>query len=241
MNRKANQRKALLATPKPATYEVGYCKPPTASQFQPGQSGNPAGRRKGGRNRPSAPALNEERLKSIILEEAYRTVGINDAGGTKFIPMAQAVVRSLAVNAAKGNQRAQRLFTQLLSTTERESRRLHDEWIDAAQTYKIEWDRELARRERLGIAGPEPLPHPDHVVVDIRNGTASVIGPATKEEKAEWDMWVERRAMFQEELRELEAELNDPACTNRDQLVEELADTRKVLAIIARALGEAEI
>jgi hypothetical protein len=54
-------------------------------------------------------------------------------------------------------------------------------------------------------------------------------------------MWVERRAMFQEELRELEAELNDPACTNRDQLVEELADTRKVLAIIARALGEAEI
>jgi hypothetical protein len=30
--------------------------------------------------------------------------------------MAQAIVRSLAVNAAKGNQRAQRLFTQLLST-----------------------------------------------------------------------------------------------------------------------------
>jgi len=28
-------------------YEVGYGKPPTHSQFRPGQSGNPAGRRKG--------------------------------------------------------------------------------------------------------------------------------------------------------------------------------------------------
>jgi hypothetical protein len=42
--------------------------------------------------------------------------GINDANRQVSIPMAQAIVRSLAVNAAKGNQRAQRLFTQLLST-----------------------------------------------------------------------------------------------------------------------------
>jgi hypothetical protein len=31
-------------------YEVGYGKPPERTQFQPGQSGNPAGRRKGLRN-----------------------------------------------------------------------------------------------------------------------------------------------------------------------------------------------
>ena len=31
-------------------YEVGYGQPPTHSQFRPGQSGNPAGRRKGVRN-----------------------------------------------------------------------------------------------------------------------------------------------------------------------------------------------
>ena len=35
--------------------------------------------------------------------------------------MAQAVIRSLAVNAVKGNQLAQRLFTELLFTTEREN------------------------------------------------------------------------------------------------------------------------
>src|SRR6476660_557937 len=33
-----------------AGYEVGYGRPPTHSQFRPGQSGNPAGRRQGVRN-----------------------------------------------------------------------------------------------------------------------------------------------------------------------------------------------
>ena len=33
------------------SYEVGYGKPPTHSRFQPGQSGNPAGRREGHRSR----------------------------------------------------------------------------------------------------------------------------------------------------------------------------------------------
>ena len=31
-------------------YKVGYCRPPKDSRFQPGQSGNPRGRRKGLRN-----------------------------------------------------------------------------------------------------------------------------------------------------------------------------------------------
>ena len=132
----------------------------------PGQSGNPKGRPKGSKNKSKVPALNEERMKSILLEEAYRTIKVNEGSGQVTVPMAQAVIRSLAVNAAKGNQRAQRLFTELLFTTERENKRLHDEWLDAAITYKVEWERELARRERLGITGPEPLPHPDHVVIN---------------------------------------------------------------------------
>ena len=46
--------------------------------------------------------------------------------------MAQAIVRAVAVNAVKGQQRAQRLFTELLTTTERENKALNDEWLDVA-------------------------------------------------------------------------------------------------------------
>jgi len=87
---------------------------------------NPRGRPKGSKNRTKLPGLHEERLKTIILEEAYRTISVNDAKGPVSIPMAQAVIRSLAVNAAKGNQRAQRLFAELLASVETSNKRLHD-------------------------------------------------------------------------------------------------------------------
>jgi len=84
------------------------------------------------------PALNEERLKSIIIHEAYRTISVNDSNGPITIPMAQAIIRSLAVNAAKGNGRAQRLFTQLISSIERDKGQLHDEWLETAINYKVD-------------------------------------------------------------------------------------------------------
>jgi hypothetical protein len=47
------------------------------------------------------PTLNEERIKYILLEEAYRTIRLNEGNAQVTIPMAQAVIRSLAVNAAE--------------------------------------------------------------------------------------------------------------------------------------------
>lgn len=186
---KDKQQRAMAKLPASRPYEVGYGSSPVETRFKPGRSGNSKGRPRGSKNRSTTPALYEERLKTIVLEEAYRTISVNDAKGPITIPMAQAVMRSLAVNAAKGMQRSQRLFTELLSATERDRRRLHEEWFDMALTYKIEWDKEFERRKRLGITGPEPLPHPDHVVVDVRAGTAHIRGPATKAERAQWREW----------------------------------------------------
>ena len=170
---------ALVARPG---YEVGYGKPPEDTRFRKGQSGNPRGRPKGARNK--LPALNEERMKNIILEEAYRTITVRDGTRNITVPIARAVLRSLAVNAVKGQHRSQRLFADLLSGVETSNKALHDGWFSAALDYKIAWDEELQRRARVGITYlPAPLPHPDHIQFDMNRGTVVVRGPKTREEK----------------------------------------------------------
>ena len=220
-------------------YEVGYGKPPQATRFQPGKSGNPKGRPKGSRNRTKLPALNEERLKSIILEEAYRTVSINDGNRSVSIPMAQAVVRSLAVNAAKGNQRAQRLFTQIISATESANKRLHDEWLETAINYKVEWEREIERCKRMGLEPPSPLPHPDDIIIDMQTGGVRLKGPMTKEEQQHWNWLRERKHEFQAELDELQQLLRDePDYPYRDFVEKDIEHDRKIVAMIGRVIPD---
>ena len=41
------------------------------------------------------------------------------------------------------------------------NKQANDELLQTAMEYKQHWEGVLERRERLGITGPEPLPHPD--------------------------------------------------------------------------------
>ena len=72
----------LKALPAPqietAKYDVGYGKPPVTTRFKSGKWGNPKGRPKGSKN--SIPSLSEERIKKLIIEEAYRTIPIVEKG-----------------------------------------------------------------------------------------------------------------------------------------------------------------
>ena len=122
-----------------------------------------------------------ERLKAIVREEAYRMIGVRDGRREVKVPMAQAIVRALAVSAVKGQQRAHRLFTELLRTTERENKRT--------------WDRELA----VGLPSassrrsePASRPHPDRLphrrLRDLRS--------LSKEEQAELDVWTRCRQVL---------------------------------------------
>ncbi len=227
--------KNKLPVQKPdASYEVGYGKPPATTRFKPGTSGNPRGRPKGAKNR--LPKLNEERLKSIILQEVYRDITVRDSARNVTIPMAQAVMRSLAVNAAKGQHRAQRLFAEMLSTTERQNKQLADEWLSTAMDYKIEWDEELERRKRLGITDlPDPVPHPDHVKIDLNTGEARVERPWTKEEKAELDMWLAKREEWEADLAALQDDLAAEESEGiREIIRDDIKHAERILSIIGQ-------
>ncbi len=100
---------------------VGYGHPPEAHRFTPGQSGNPLGRPKGAT--AHTPAQELTRLTKIVLDEAARLIPLRDGDRTVTVPMLEAIIRRLAVDAAKGDPRAQRLFTEMLALSEDEAQR----------------------------------------------------------------------------------------------------------------------
>lgn len=232
------RRKALGDLPKAEpTYDVGYGKPPVEHRFRKGRSGNPRGRRKGSKNR--LPYLNEERLKDIIIAEAYRRIEIREGERTVSYSMAQAVVRSLAVNAVKGQSRAQKLFTELLTTTEDANKRLYDDYRETLMNYKFEWERELEERKRTGRTGPEPIPHPDHITLDMKTGLIHVKGPFTKEEKARLDDMRARKKEFEEEiveLRELLKTETDPRI--RELIEDDIRHDEKLVAMMRKVFKD---
>jgi hypothetical protein len=76
-------------------YEVGYGKPPRDSQYRPGQSGYPAGRRKGVRN-----------LKTDVKRTLKMPVKVTKGGRTRTRSTQEAALMVLREKALNGNTRA---------------------------------------------------------------------------------------------------------------------------------------
>ncbi len=85
-------------------------------------------------------------------------------------------------------QRAQQTYLNLLIGAEADRRMATMELFTTAVEYKQQWGPVLAERARSGASGPEPVPHPDDVIIDPVTGQLRIDGPVLEVEKAaqEW-------------------------------------------------------
>src|SRR6266567_5595520 len=113
-------------------YKVGYGKPPKASQFQRGKSGNPRGRPKGGRN-----------LATDLAAELGEHVTVREDGRPRRVSKQRALIKSLMAKALQGDVRATTAFLALYARVITE---IPEEQADALETDELQILRRFAPR-----------------------------------------------------------------------------------------------
>lgn len=167
------------------TYDVGYCKPPAATQFQAGQpSANPKGRPKGSNNGAKANPLPivDIPLGRMTLEEAARPVQVRMGDKVVKIPAYQAGVRATMNNAARGSNPAMRNAYIITAHAHAQERAELEERIEVAVKYKETATAYAHYCKRRGVRFDWDF-HPDDVHIDHDTGEVYLIGPKTPEER----------------------------------------------------------
>ena len=88
---------------KKRDYEVGYGKPPKRTQFQPGQSGNPKGRRKGSGN-----------FNGYVQHALSERISFTQDGRRQNITKLQLIATQLVNSAVKGNLKSIEFLLRLM-------------------------------------------------------------------------------------------------------------------------------
>jgi len=99
---------------------VGYGKPPAATRFKPGKSGNPKGRPKGSLN-----------LATDLSAELGEQITVREGGRQHRISKQRALVKSLMAKALQGDVRATTavlaLYARVISEPEEEGRPIEED------------------------------------------------------------------------------------------------------------------
>ena len=90
-------------------YDVGYGKPPVATWFRKGRSGNPRGRPKGARG-----------VRTLINEITGQEITVSEGGQSSRISKREALILSLVARALKGDMRAAAKTLRLMEANDEE-------------------------------------------------------------------------------------------------------------------------
>ena len=99
-NRRADAAPAPTETPEPE-YKVGPGRPPKEYRFKPGQSGNPKGLKR--KPKPMAPDL-----KAALERALHEPIKLKQGERERTMTMAEAGIKQLVAQFAKGNHQARR-------------------------------------------------------------------------------------------------------------------------------------
>ena len=92
---KASQPNGSHSVDRGSTPSVGYGRPPVHTRFQPGQSGNPKGRRKGQRN-----------VHTVVTETLNQRIRIREGDRTRSLTKLDGWILTMVSAALKGDAKA---------------------------------------------------------------------------------------------------------------------------------------
>lgn len=170
-----------LENVKRELFGINGTEPATGGRFKPGQSGNPKGRPR----RASEPtqSMGEQSIHAATVRAAMTPVLVRNSGASSSIPMFEAIIHAQMTIAAKGNPLAQRDALLRIERAHREVARelaaTHEYW----SRYRDQQWAEIERAKRNGAPLPNPLPHPDDLVIEPGQ-PVDVTGPIDEAEAA---------------------------------------------------------
>lgn len=177
------QKKKLAAL---GIYDVGYGKPPEATQFEKGKSGNPNGRPKGSKNKN--PLVKLDQFNQLFSQSMQAAVSPN--GETEEPPKTVylTLLEKLKERAFGGDLKALQFLVKTSHQIDYTERLKNEKIVEKMHEYKVIMTGLVKEREYKGYSIDHILPHPDHVHIDLKTAEVFLRGPSNKKEKQLWDM-----------------------------------------------------
>ncbi|PLX36782.1 MAG: hypothetical protein C0606_13285 [Hyphomicrobiales bacterium] len=153
----------------------------TDGRFRKGQSGNPKGRPP--RKAEAAISISDQPTKARLLDELLRTIPVRENDRAVEMPVRQALLRAEIAAALKGNTYAQRHLLDRIERLEREEALEVARENQVFSDYQEHCRAEIAAAVKQGDPVPEPIPHPDDIIIEPGK-RVRFIGPANENEAA---------------------------------------------------------